>query len=128
MSQTIEGARGIPIHGWLTGPLPADVVRSLERLGRAADVCRMAVMPDVHRAGEVCVGVALATGGLVYPAAVGGDIGCGMTAVRFDTRRASRLVDEAPSAYRDIRAVMRAQRELTAICRELKPLVNHKGS
>ena len=38
-----------------------------------------------------------------------------------------RLVDEAPSAYRDIRAVMRAQRDLTAICRELKPLVSHKG-
>ena len=47
---------------------------------------------------------------------------------RVDTRRANRLVDEAPSAYRDIRAVMRAQRDLTAICRELKPLVSHKGS
>ncbi len=84
MSHTFDSTAGLPIHGWLTGPLPADVVRSLERLGRAADVCRMAVMPDVHRAGEACVGVALATGGLVYPAAVGGDIGCGMTAVRFD--------------------------------------------
>ena len=51
-----------------------------------------------------------------------------MHGVRFDTRRANRLVDEAPSAYRDIRAVMRAQRDLTAICRELKPLVSHKGS
>lgn len=48
--------------------------------------------------------------------------------VRFDTRRADRLGDEAPSAYPDIRAVMRAQRDLTAICRELKPLVSHKGS
>ena len=84
MSKRIESVVGVPVHGWLTGPLPADVVRSLDRLGRAADVCRMAVMPDVHRAGEVCVGVALATGGLVYPAAVGGDIGCGMMAVRFD--------------------------------------------
>ena len=51
-----------------------------------------------------------------------------MHGVHFDTRRANRLVDEAPSAYRDIRAVMRAQRDLTAICRELKPLVSHKGS
>lgn len=77
-------AVGAAVRGWLTGPLPADVVRSLDRLAHAPDVCQMAVMPDVHRSGEVCVGVALATGGLVYPAAVGGDIGCGMTAVRFD--------------------------------------------
>ena len=75
---------GVPVRGWLAGPLPADVVRSLDRLAHTPDVCRMAVMPDVHRSGEVCVGVALATGGLVYPAAVGGDIGCGMTALRFD--------------------------------------------
>ena len=77
-------AVGAAVRGWLTGPLPADVVRSLDRLAHAPDVCQMAVMPDVHRSGEVCVGVALATVGLVYPAAVGGDIGCGMTAVRFD--------------------------------------------
>ena len=51
-----------------------------------------------------------------------------MHGVCFDARAAGRLVDEAPSAYRDIRAVMRAQRDLTAICRELKPLVSHKGS
>ena len=51
-----------------------------------------------------------------------------MHGVRFDTRRANRLVDEALSAYRDIRAVMRAQRHLTAICQGLKPLVSHKGS
>jgi len=51
-----------------------------------------------------------------------------MHGVYFDARAAGRLVDEAPSAYRDIRAVMRAQRDLTAICRELKPLVSHKGS
>jgi tRNA-splicing ligase RtcB len=84
---------GVPVHGWLTGPLPADVVRSLDWLAQAPDVCQMAVMPDVHRSGEVCVGVALATGGLVYPAAVGGDIGCGMTAVRFDVPAAAIATD-----------------------------------
>ena len=74
----------MPVHGWLTGPLSTDVARSLESLARAPAVRHLAVMPDVHRAGEVCVGVTLATDGLVYPAAVGGDIGCGMAAVRFD--------------------------------------------
>jgi len=47
---------------------------------------------------------------------------------RRHARRAGRLVDEAPTAYRDIRAVMRAQRELTAVRRELRPLVSHKAT
>ena len=81
---TLPAAEGVPVHGWLAGPLSADVTRSLETLARAPAVRHLAVMPDVHRAGEVCVGVALATEGLLYPAAVGGDIGCGMAAVRFD--------------------------------------------
>jgi tRNA-splicing ligase RtcB len=40
-------------------------------------------MPDVHVAEDVCVGVAVATAELLYPQAVGGDIGCGMLAVPF---------------------------------------------
>lgn len=69
---------------WLVAPLAADVRRSIDRLAGSADVRQVAVMPDVHRSGDVCVGVAVATSGLVYPAAVGGDIGCGMAALRFD--------------------------------------------
>ncbi len=65
-------------------PLPGDVDRALDRLAHAPDVVHVAVMPDVHLAEEVCVGVAVATRRLVYPAAVGGDIGCGMAALRFD--------------------------------------------
>jgi tRNA-splicing ligase RtcB len=64
--------------------LPAGVHDSLERLARARDVERIAVLPDVHLADDVCVGVALATNRLLYPAAVGSDIGCGMAAIRFD--------------------------------------------
>ncbi len=51
-----------------------------------------------------------------------------MRAVWFDRRRCDRLRDEAPSAYKDIRAVMRAQRELTRIERELTPLLSYKGT
>ena len=45
----------------------------------------------------------------------------------YDHRRTAKLRDEAPSAYKDIRAVMRAQRTLTRIVRELRPLLNYKG-
>lgn len=93
MTDRFPAIDGVTVRGWIASPLPADVFRSLDRLAHTPDVCQMAVMPDVHRSGEVCVGVALATGGLVYPAAVGGDIGCGMTALRFDVPAAAITAD-----------------------------------
>jgi tRNA-splicing ligase RtcB len=50
-----------------------------------------------------------------------------MEGVWFDQRQLNRLRDEAPSAYKDIRAVMRAQRELTKVIRELHPVLSYKG-
>ena len=50
-----------------------------------------------------------------------------MNGVLFDQRMARRLCDEAPAAYRDIQKVMRAQRELTSIIRELEPILSYKG-
>ncbi|MGE0788952.1 MAG: RtcB family protein [Sandaracinaceae bacterium] len=71
-------------HEWLAEPLSPDVARALARLERMPDVVAIAVMPDVHLAHDVCVGTVTATERTLYPAAVGGDIGCGMSAVRFD--------------------------------------------
>jgi tRNA-splicing ligase RtcB len=51
-------------------------------------------MPDVHLAADVCIGVFVATSRLLYPQAVGGDIGCGMLAVAFDVE-ATALHDPA---------------------------------
>jgi tRNA-splicing ligase RtcB len=73
-----------PMKAWLAEPMPPDVSMTIERLRRADDVARVAVMPDVHLAKDVCVGTVLATRRLLYPGAVGGDIGCGMLAVAFD--------------------------------------------
>jgi tRNA-splicing ligase RtcB len=50
-----------------------------------------------------------------------------MQGVWFDHRHAAALRDEAPSAYKDIQAVMRAQRQLTRIDRRLRPLLSFKG-
>lgn len=49
-----------------------------------------------------------------------------MRAVWFDERFSDLLRDEAPSAYKDVRAVMRAQTELTSILRELRPVLVFK--
>ena len=34
MTDWLPPTDGTPVHGWLTGPLPADVRRSIERLAR----------------------------------------------------------------------------------------------
>jgi len=69
---------------WLAAPMGREVSEALERLRRAPDIQRIAVMPDVHLASGVCIGVVAATSHLVYPQAVGGDIGCGMLAVALN--------------------------------------------
>ncbi len=73
-----------PMHMWLAGPLPHGVKDALDRLRRTPRVVRMAVMPDVHLASEVCIGTVVATSGMLLPHAVGGDIGCGMAAIAFN--------------------------------------------
>jgi len=74
-----------PMKMWVSQPPEPAVRQTLERLGRAPGVVRIAVMPDVHLAAGVSNGVVLATEQLVYPAAVGGDIGCGFATVAFNT-------------------------------------------
>jgi len=49
-----------------------------------------------------------------------------MERVYHDPRGLDSLRDEAPSAYRDIRAVMRAQRDLTRQVVSLNPVLNFK--
>jgi len=66
-----------------------DVAGAIERLRRCPDVQQIAVMPDVHLAADVCIGVVVATSHLLYPQAVGGDIGCGVLAVALDADAAS---------------------------------------
>src|SRR5262245_51964024 len=63
----------------------AELRAAIERLGRTEDVVRIALMPDAHVAEDVCVGTVTATTRRLLPAAVGGDIGCGMVAVRLQS-------------------------------------------
>jgi tRNA-splicing ligase RtcB len=50
-----------------------------------------------------------------------------MRGVWFDPRLINQLRDEAPSAYKDARKVMRAQADLTRIVRKLRPVLCYKG-
>lgn len=78
-----------PMRSWLVAALDEEVSKAIHRLRRAPDVQHVAVMPDVHLAEDVCVGVAVATKDFLYPQAVGGDIGCGMLAIPFDAEAGS---------------------------------------
>jgi tRNA-splicing ligase RtcB len=82
MSESLETVASLGT--WLAMPMDASVKQAIERVRRAQDIVQIAVMPDVHLAGDVCVGTAMATRRLIYPSAVGGDIGCGMLAIAFD--------------------------------------------
>ena len=62
------------------------------------------------------------SGGVIRPRDLQRQLG----QVHHDTRNLGALLDEAPAAYRDIRAVMRAQQELTRQIACLTPLLNFK--
>lgn len=77
-----------PIHRWVGHALSPEVERALTRVAACDDVVHVAAMPDIHLADGVCVGCVVATRELLYPDAVGGDIGCGMAVVRFTSEAA----------------------------------------
>ncbi len=79
----IENAGGAPVKAWTRG-VPVEP-KALEQLRRTASLPIIhgwvAAMPDVHVGIGATVGSVVPTVGAVIPAAVGVDIGCGMSAV-----------------------------------------------
>ncbi|MGW5719724.1 RtcB family protein [Amycolatopsis sp. NPDC003865] len=82
MYTAVDGAR-VPIRMWAD---PASVedqaMRQLQNVANLPWVHGVAVMPDVHYGKGATVGSVIAMRDAVSPAAVGVDIGCGMSAVR----------------------------------------------
>lgn len=74
-----------PWHSWSTSFLTSEIRHSIERMRAWPDVERLIALPDVHLAGNTCNGAVVATRERIYPAAVGADIGCGMTALPLRT-------------------------------------------
>lgn len=105
---------GVKLRMWLSEPVGGDVKLALQRIERADDVRRVAVMPDVHLAGAVCIGTVVGTRRLVYPQAVGADIGCGMAAVAFDC--------DVSLLARESRA-----RQVLVTLRETVPVMRHRS-
>ncbi|MBJ6760505.1 RtcB family protein [Myxococcaceae bacterium JPH2] len=73
----------VPILAWARA-LPPKALKQLQHLAAQPYVVEhIAAMPDVHVAHGVAVGTVFATEHHVVPGALGGDLGCGVSAYRF---------------------------------------------
>ncbi|MFU8874010.1 RtcB family protein [Micromonospora sp. SL4-19] len=92
----LAGTR-VPVRVW-TDPytIEAQAAKQLRNIGALPWVHGVAVMPDVHFGKGATVGSVIAMRQAVSPAAVGVDIGCGMSAVRTSLTAADLPDDLAP--------------------------------
>jgi tRNA-splicing ligase RtcB len=82
MYTAVEGAR-VPIRMWADPQsVEEQAMRQLHNVANLPWIHGLAVMPDVHYGKGATVGSVIAMRDAVCPAAVGVDIGCGMSAVR----------------------------------------------
>ena len=84
MTATLIKGERVPIRLWAPAhEVESDALRQLKAVASLPWVAHhVAVMPDVHVGKGATVGSVIALRGAVAPAAVGVDIGCGMSAVR----------------------------------------------
>ncbi|KAB2348893.1 RtcB family protein [Actinomadura rudentiformis] len=97
--QTLKGGR-VPIRLW-TDPATVEdqALDQLKNVSSLPWIEGLAVMPDVHYGKGATVGSVIAMRDAVSPAAVGVDIGCGMTAVK-----SSLTVDDMPDDLAGLRS------------------------
>jgi tRNA-splicing ligase RtcB len=106
-SQTIQPGRtheiqdvagGVPVRSWTIGvPFEDQAREQVRRVAFLPFVYKwVAVMPDVHAGLGATIGSVIPTTGVVIPAAVGVDIGCGMMAVRTTLRASDLPADRKP--------------------------------
>jgi len=60
-----------------------------------------ALMPDAHKGYSLPIGAVIATEGVIVPAWVGYDIGCGMCAVPTSFSKTA-IINAAPAIFREI--------------------------
>ena len=102
--ELLPGTRA-PVKMW-TGPTTVDAA-ALQQLRNVASLSwtqQVAVMPDVHYGKGATVGSVIAMEQAISPAAVGVDIGCGMSAVR-----SSLTASQLPDDLSKIRATIEAK-------------------
>lgn len=139
--KTHVAPNGVPIHVWSRRP-PPGAIAQLEKLAAEPWITGpIAAMPDLHVAAGIAVGTVFATKDTLVPAALGDDLGCGMSATRFDLPAAAlgnlprlleRLADAIPTGdgiHRKSTATLDAKLSTNALqraCERLAP--RHLGT
>lgn len=90
MFKIIPVSGGVPLKCWTDGvPFEDGAREQLEAVARLPFLAGpVVVMPDVHKGIGSTIGSVIATEGVIIPAAVGVDIGCGVMARRLGIRAA----------------------------------------
>ncbi len=99
----LEQETPVPVKMWADGvPVEEAAKRQLVALAHLPFIFRhVAVMPDVHQGIGSTIGSVIPTQGAVIPAAVGVDIGCGMSALRTGL-----AVSDLPERLSDLRGAI----------------------
>jgi tRNA-splicing ligase RtcB len=96
---------GAPIKAWVQGvPVEDKALQQLRNLAELPFIHHhVAAMPDVHWGMGATIGSVIATKGAIIPAAVGVDIGCGMSA-----QRTTLTADDLPDDLGPLRSAIEA--------------------
>lgn len=77
--------RGVPVVVW-SSALAKDTRKQLVKLAEQPwALHHVAAMPDAHVSDRVAIGTVFATRDVIIPGALGTDLGCGVSAIRFDS-------------------------------------------
>ncbi|GAX36408.1 hypothetical protein NIES3585_24380 [Nodularia sp. NIES-3585] len=82
--EKLEITTQFPVLSWANHPLGSDETKMAKNVASLPFVFKhVALMPDVHLGKGALVGSVIATKEAIIPAAVGVDIGCGMSAIKM---------------------------------------------
>jgi tRNA-splicing ligase RtcB len=100
-----SGRQRVPVIVWARHARQ-EAFALLERIAAQPYVFgHVAAMPDLHAAEGVAVGTVFATNGVIVPSALGGDLGCGVMALRFEAgalQLATRDLERVLSSWADL--------------------------
>ncbi len=96
-------------------PLDNKIKDNLNEVANIKYVQEMAVMPDIHWAGDICVGTVISTKEVIIPQAIGGDIGCGMTALKFRCKNDLFKKIETNALYNDLKRFIPSKKHRSPI-------------
>lgn len=91
----------VPIKSWCMNPEESALAQARNLANLPFVFKHIALMPDTHCGFGMCIGGVIATNGVVLPAAVGSDIGCGMCSIKTNVKEFTR--EQLVSVMKEIR-------------------------